>query len=91
MYSKEKIYLNGVPVYRHSSQKGYLPEVKYVLFEDNEEIGTVIFLGSLMTREEEYKSVNEAIRKSVLKEELDVRIINYEQDRRSNKWFLKSS
>jgi len=92
--SKEKIYLNGVPVYRYTDIEELGPSVKYVLFEDNEEIGHVLFLQLFLTRAEEYRIVLDSI-KSVIKvdenSKINVRRIEYEQDRRSSQWVLKPS
>jgi hypothetical protein len=94
MYKKEKIYLNGVPVYRYSDSDDLGASVKYVLFEDNEEIGHVIFTQMFIIRSEEYKIVLDSI-KNIIKTDgdnkINVRTIEYEQDRRSSQWILKPS
>jgi len=88
MSKKEKIYLNGVPVYRYTDMVELGPSIKYVLFENNEEIGHVLFL----TRSEEYRIVLDSI-KSIIKvdenSKINVRRIEYGQDRRSSEWVLK--
>ena len=95
MSSKEKIYLNGIPVYRYTDIEATGPAIKYILFEDNEEIGHVLFMQMFLTRAEEYKIVLESINRistNIDKEnKINVRVIKYEQDRRSSKWVLQPS
>jgi hypothetical protein len=90
--SKEKIYLNGIPVYRYFDLDTQGASVKYVLFEDNEEIGHVLHLPMFLTRAEEYRIVLDSIRGIIKVDEnskINVRRIEYGQDRRSSEWVLK--
>tara|TARA_R110000772_G_scaffold62137_1_gene139606 strand:+ start:12856 stop:13176 length:321 start_codon:yes stop_codon:yes gene_type:complete len=94
MSKKEKIYLNGVPVYRYTDMVELGPSIKYVLFEDNEEIGHVLFLQMFLTRSEEYQIVLDSIKRILeldKENKINVRVVEYGQDRRSNEWVLKPS
>ena len=91
---KEKIYLNGIPVYRTVQEDG---DIQYVLFEDNLEIGHVINISPDADRETEYSIILEQIAKLVRPNNMDpqkdfkvtVLIHEYEQSKRNKQWIQK--
>jgi hypothetical protein len=86
--SKEKIYLNGIPVYRTEE----VAAIKYILFEDNEN-GSVLYINNTSERDDEYQVVMNNIKDMFGKPHgrINVSVIEYEQSRRSNEWILKPS
>ena len=91
---KEKISLNGIPVYRTVEEDG---DIRYVLFEDNPDRSHVINIHPDATREEEYSIILEQIAKLVRPSNIDpdkdfkvtVLIQEYEQSKRNKQWLQK--
>lgn len=90
--SKEKIYLNGIPVFR--SVEG--DRIKYVLFEDNDETSHVIYMTNAEERNDEYGIILSKIKNLVYpsgpdKTNFDVRVLiqEYEQSKRDKQWLQK--
>ena len=91
-FKKEKIYLNGIPVYRTVEEDG---DIRYVLFEDSPERSRVLNIHPDATREEQYAIVLEQITKLVRNTDpnqdfkVTVLIHEYEQSKRNKQWLQK--
>ena len=90
---KEKIKLNGIPVFRTREEDG---QIKYVLFEDREDITHVLFISESASREQEYSIVLEQIKSLITPKSPDinelainVQIQQYEQSKRDKQWLQK--
>lgn len=95
MSKKEKIYLNGIPVFRTEVGDD---TVKYVLFEDDETRSSVININlsrsASIEREREYGLICQEIfgmfeRSNKGDTSIKVRVEAYEQDRRNMEWIFK--
>jgi hypothetical protein len=93
--SKEKITLNSIPVYRTVEDDG---SIKYVLFEDNENYSSVLYIAEGSTRKEEYSIVLGQIMALIAPKDPDVKefgvnvvIQEYEQSKRNKQWLQKPS
>lgn len=92
--NKQKITFNGLPVYRSEEIKE--GKVKYVLFEDNEETSSVIFITGDNDRESEYSIILKEIRALLFSKEtasgdvsIRVSVEDYEQSKRDKQWLQK--
>lgn len=95
---KEKIYLNGIPVYRTVEDDG---DKVYVLFEDDMERGHVLRISPEASRDDEYGIVLGQILKLIRPTveavkngqdfEVRVEIQEYEQSKRDKQWIQKPS
>ena len=90
--NKEKIYLNGIPVYRDELEDG---TARYLLFEDTLN-GHVIFMATGTPRLVEYQNIVEAITNLMYPKNLEdkdfkiaIRVEEYEQSKRDKQWLQK--
>jgi hypothetical protein len=52
-FKKEKLYINGIPVYRQETEEG----ITYILFEDNDLYSTVMNIGKNNNPLKEYEII----------------------------------
>lgn len=88
MSKKEKITLNGLPVYRTDDGSG---QIKYVLFEDDERRSSVIYMNDPENRDVEYRLLIKQILEIFEPDQngnkrVKVVIQEYEQSKRDKRW-----
>lgn len=92
--TKEKIYLNGIPVYRtHLVDED---QIKYALFEDSEDFSHILYINTQATRAEEYSIVLGQIKGLIVPsnkddDEMQITVLRqeYEQSKRDKQWLQK--